>query len=138
MLERMISDPTLGALKRGLAVAALRHEVIAGNLANVDTPGYKRARVDFANYLGDALERAGGRVSMARTDPRHISPERSDPGGPVVRVETDTTGRLDGNNVDIDVEMTLLAENALWYQALVRQVAEKFGRWRSAITEGRR
>lgn len=119
-------------LERALEVAVRRHEALASNVANADTPGYKRQDVRFAVEL----ERAQQRLALVRTDPGHLSaPGRTES----VRVVRETTaGRPDGNNVDIEYELASLAENGLWYQALIRQLGAKFAMWRTVITEGRK
>ncbi|MCL6451716.1 MAG: flagellar basal body rod protein FlgB [Acetobacteraceae bacterium] len=121
-------DATLYALERGLEAASLRHRALAHNVANADTPGYKRQDVTFASRLARLLGTggAGGRGASGRElEPRVV-------------VDSSTTGRADGNNVEVEVEMALMAENSLWYQSMVRLVSEKLGRLKLAITEGRR
>jgi len=119
-------------LERALSAAARRHEALANNVANADTPGYKRQDVHF---LGE-LRRAQERLALTRSHPDHLGGA----GGAVsARVVRDTTtGRPDGNNVDIEFELASLAENGLWYQALLRQLGAKFSMWRTVITEGRK
>lgn len=109
-------------LERALDAASLRHRVLSHNIANVDTPGFKRYRVDFETELARAL--------AAGQDPDRVRPA-------VVR-ETDSTGRPDGNNVDIEAELVKLAENQIWYAALTRQISDHFARLRTVIYEGRR
>lgn len=115
------SDFTARVLERGLQAADLRHRVIAHNIANVETPGFKRSRVEFEQQLSQALE--------AGQDPSAVKPE--------VVLEADQTARPDGNNVDIEGEMTRLAVNQIWYSAMTRQLSDHFARLRMAITEGR-
>ncbi|MDI6895091.1 MAG: flagellar basal body rod protein FlgB [Bacillota bacterium] len=119
-------------LERALEAAVRRNEALADNVANADTPGYKRQDVPFATEL----RRAGEKLALARTDPAHLPGPRPAAVTPVVR-ET-TTGRPDGNNVDIEFELASLAENGLWYQTLIRQLGARFAMWRTAITEGRK
>lgn len=131
MLGDIFAGRTMDALEKGLAALALRQRVIADNIANVNTPGFKRSEVSFAKELAEyleaveAAEKGGPAVMKPSFRPR------------VARVEG-LTMRLDGNNVDIDQEMTRLAENSLLYEAAARQMAWKFGLLRAAITEGRR
>lgn len=120
-------EMTLAILQRALQAAALRQAVLAHNVANANTPGFKRSRVDFESHLQAALAaRAAG--------------EPADPAGvaPVVAVEPGSVGRADGNNVDIELEMTQMAVNQIWHAALTRQVSDHFSRLRLAIFEGRR
>lgn len=115
-------DRDLAPLAAALTAAGLRHRVLAHNLANANTPGFKRFRVEFESRLAAAL--------AAGQDPAGVTPA-------VVR-ETGSRSRPDGNNVDVELEMAQLAENQLWQAALVRQVSEHFARLRTVIYEGRR
>lgn len=124
------------ALRKALEAASLRQRVIAHNLANANTPGFKRYYVTFEESLKRALSGEQG-LRLYRTHPRHL------PGsGPEVeaRVEQDrfTTMRQDGNNVDIEREMVELVMNSLNYNLAVQQLNGRLGMWRYVINEGRR
>lgn len=124
------------SLVRGLDAAALRQEVTAQNLANLNTAGYKRGYVAFEEAMRRAVE---GGSSLWRTHARHL-PAEKDPAGvePQVRVERHTARRNDGNNVDLEQEMLTMVANQLRYNALVQQVSDRFAVWRYVINEGRR
>ncbi len=99
-----------------------RNEAISNNIANVDTPGYKRQDVSFEEELKHALK-ANKYVSLddkiADVDLKHIEG----------RIYTDSANfsyRLDGNNVDIDNENVELASNQIKYDALIRSISGKF------------
>lgn len=109
-------------LESSLQAASLRHQATAHNIANVNTPGFKRARVEFEQHLAEAIRRGQDPTSIRAT---------------VVRT-VDTQGRPDGNNVDVEAEMTLMAENQIWHAALTRQVSDHFARLRMVIHDGRR
>jgi flagellar basal-body rod protein FlgB len=129
------------ALRKALDGAALRHQAIAENVANADTPGYKRTDVDFATTLKAALgEAPGGGITLARTRPGHLAGQRGGLGEvrPALFRTSDTTARADGNNVDPDREMASLAENTLLYGALTQVLGRRLAMLRSAVNEGRR
>lgn len=100
----------------------LRNEAIGNNIANVDTPGYKRQDVAFESVLKKALghnryQSTDSKVAAAKT--KNLS----------VRTYTDYESfsyRLDGNNVDIDNENVMLAENQLKYQGLLAGINQEF------------
>lgn len=117
-------NPHILAMQKVLDGLALRQEVIANNLANVNTPGFKRAVVSFEQELQSALKHRDVR-SLYRVEPQ-------------ITVQSQTSLRPDGNNVDIDMEMAELAANTLQYNAVARLLSGQFGLLRSAITEGRR
>ena len=143
MIERLLSTEMMDLVQRSLDAAALSHTVIANNVANVDTPGFKRSDVVFSEKLQQALEaRQGGEqgLVLAQTDPRHLG--AAAPGLDSIQPEvvTDLTSSLrnDGNNVDIDHEVSLLAQNTVWYQTLAQITAKQFAELQSAITEGKK
>ncbi len=109
-------------LQQALNASALRQRVIANNVANSNTPGFKRGYVAFEEHLREAF--AAGR------DMRRVSPR--------VLVDGSTTMRMDGNNVDIDHEMVLMAANEIHNQALTQQLNERIAMKRYIINEGRR
>ncbi|HEV3001110.1 MAG TPA: flagellar basal body protein [Solirubrobacteraceae bacterium] len=93
------------ALERALQGSSLRQEALAQNLANVNTPGYRRRDVDFHSALQAALP--AGRDAVAAT-----------PIG--AAVDAAAPVRADGNSVDVDAESANLAQNALEYEALAQ------------------
>lgn len=144
MIERMFSGDTQRVLENAMRASGLRHEVIAHNLANVDTPGYKRSEVLFQDKLAAALavaQNGDDQLKGTRTNGRHLPigdiPLPGDVIGETV-VRAETSLRADGNNVDLDAEMVKLSENTMLYQALAQLVKGKLAGLRSAITEGRR
>ncbi|GAB4246387.1 MULTISPECIES: flagellar basal body rod protein FlgB [Deferrisoma] len=119
-------DGAVGPLVDELRYRQRRQAVIAANVANADTPGYRALDVRFER----ALERAG--LPMARTHPRHLGGARA-PG----RVEVVAAGgvpRRDGNDVDIDREMAKLAQNQIEYQFLTRVLGARFRKLKEAIS----
>lgn len=136
MLHRLFSH--MGVLEKALDASWLRNEVIAHNIANADTPGYKKYRVEFEEELKSALE--ASTLKGKRTRPKHLDIGASsiDQVRPQV-VRTDGTQmREDGNNVDMDEEMTSLAKNAIMYNALVQKISGEFRKLKTVINEGRR
>jgi len=126
------------ALEKGLDACALRNQVIADNIANADTPGFKASRVKFEEYVKSAIEEGGG-LALKQTREKHM--DIGTPGiegvRPQVVADTGTTMRMDGNNVDVEYEMNELAKNNIEYYALLQKMNSEFIRLRTAITEGR-
>ena len=131
----MFSDQIMLWLARGLDASSMRHRVLAHNLANLNTPGFKRSTVSFEERLQQA--RAAGQLPMARTHDRHLQPG-SAAGEPQVITEQHTSRRIDGNNVDLEREMLELVDNQLRYNAYIQQVNSRLDSWRFVINEGRR
>lgn len=127
------NDHLISALAKSLDVAALRQKVTAQNIANLNTPGYKRSYVTFSAEL----EQAQRRLPLQRTNFRHF-PQVVPQAEPQAGVERHTSRRADGNNVDLDEEMLELVTNQLQYNALVQKTSGRYADWRYIINEGRR
>jgi flagellar basal-body rod protein FlgB len=107
-----------GLIQILLDAAVARHKVIAKNLANADTPGYRAQEVRFSKDLERAIEQ--GDSSQVR-------------GAGFETVDRDGPVKQDGNSVDLDRELSDMSENSLTYQTLVTIVAMKTNLMRSAI-----
>ncbi len=117
-----------GIHEQALRVASRRMTLIAGNLANAETPGYKARDIDFRAALG----RATAEVGLATTNPRHLDGSDPLPGSGVL-YRTVMQPSLDGNTVDPSIERSQFMENALRYQATLRFLNGKIGGLREAI-----
>lgn len=120
-------------LYKGLNAAWLRNEVIADNIANAETPGFKRYFVEFESLLQSNIT---NNTQLKTTRDNHIKAGSEDV-QPKVRQDNNTTLRMDGNNVDIEYEMNELAKNTIWYQYMVQKVSKEIGRLKIVINEGR-
>ncbi len=137
MLDKVSNN--LKILEKSLDASLLRNEVITQNIANVDTPGYKRKTVKFEEYLSDALK--GSTFKGFTTDSRHIPIGGDDINSVDIRVEQDfkdLSMRLDGNNVDIEAEMATMAKNSIQYNTLIQSYNAGSKRLKNAITGGGR
>ncbi|MDI3269213.1 MAG: flagellar basal body protein [Bacillota bacterium] len=99
-------------LEAAMTVLGQRQKLLAHNLANVDTPGYRRVDVNFQEAFQAALAQ--------KEIPFHQ--------------ERATFYKADGNGVDVDSEMALLAETALHYQSAAQMLSLTLGRFQTAIT----
>lgn len=116
-------DKKMNMLEMALNAASVRREVIADNIANADTPFFKRSDVTFESQLQRAVEsEKEPEFPAILTDPRHIAfDEKIDYRSvkPSVKVEFDSNFRNDKNNLDIDKEMADATKNALQYNAFL-------------------
>lgn len=121
---------TQDLLQRTMSVSLLRQEVNADNIANADTPHFKRREVAFESELFRALKSYDPHpFPAALTDKRHIpfyKPKNYREVKPVVHLDYATSYRNDGNNVDIEKEMVDAKENALRYMAMAQRVNNSF------------
>jgi len=127
-----LNDPVFGYIKRALDISVLRQEVIASNIANADTPGYKAKHIPFRDVL-DLTDRD---LKLKVTDPKHIEP--SENFGYLIRTDnTDYLEKNDRNNVKLDRELTLLAKNTLLINALTAFEKYKFNEYKNIISSSR-
>lgn len=128
-----LNKPGFNLLERALNASTLRQKVIANNVANIDTPHYKRSEVRFEEYLQQEMQ---GQKSLEgyRTHPKHfyIGGGRSNMQPDVVKDEFSTMNN-NMNNVDIDYEMSLMAKNQLRYNTMIQQVSSEVKKIRTAI-----
>lgn len=127
-----LDGPVLNVLQKGLEASGMRQQVLSNNVANIDTPGFKRSDVDFQAVLGAALGEKSGTLSMKQSSTKHIA-GLVDGGGSGVVMDQSTSLRNDGNNVDVDKEMTNVAENGLYYNSLTRTISSQLGLLRMVI-----
>ena len=112
----------INVLDKAADASALRNEIISNNIANNDTPGYKRQDVSFEKELDRSLG-----YSRYETMDAKVANVKS--GELDARIYTDAAGysyRLDGNNVDMDTENAYLAENQIKYNALIESLSVEF------------
>jgi flagellar basal-body rod protein FlgB len=121
-------DPT-SVLTRGLDALSMRQQVTANNVANAETPNFKASEVRFEDTLQQALagQTTGGQLQLARTDARHLALNgaSADMAPQVVQL-SNTSVRNDGNNVDVEQQMTLLADTNLRYNAVSEALSRRF------------
>lgn len=127
-------SPTIQSLERALSTSALKQQTHTANIANVDTPGYKAKKVDFEAVLKSAANKQA--LTSYKTDPKHIS-FSNESFDPRVTVNENSVHKINGNNVDMDVEMAELAKNQLHYNAVTDRISGKFRSLSSVISGGR-
>jgi flagellar basal-body rod protein FlgB len=128
---------TLAMLERSLDLRSRNQKLIVSNLANLDTPNYKAFKMMVADRM--AADNGGQTpITMTRTCSGHIAPRHTEAGTtPAERVEDNPLSmRGDGNTVELEQEMSNLAENTLMYNTATRLVANKFKLLKSVITGG--
>jgi flagellar basal-body rod protein FlgB len=124
------TDGITTLLSSFLNVQSRRSQLSAGNVANADTPGYQAKELDFSDYLRNAARLALSPPAANRTQSMTASEPR------VIEQQTSITG-IDGNNVDVQREMTTMAEAGMKYMAGVQLLQSRLRTLRTAIREGR-
>jgi len=114
-----------------LDMASTRHKLVAGNLANVSTPGYRSKDIDFHGELNKAVNNKG-HLEGTRTNPAHLPIGGSKENGPEIIVnKSSATNGI--NNVDADTEIANLAQNQIYYSVGAKLLASKFQGLKNAI-----
>ena len=110
----------IGLIEKALDIRAFYHRILASNIANVETPGYKEKDIDFGKELDKLTEDRG-----------HIEVKEKS-------VMADGIAPVDGNTVGLEDQIVKMTENTLMYNSLVQMINKKFSMIRYAINEGRR
>lgn len=118
----------IDVLNKTADAAWLRNEAIVNNLANVDTPGYKRQDVSFESHLARELKNTGS------LDHRVAGVNIKNLKGTTYTDMAGYSYRLDGNNVDEDVENVEFASNQIKYNALLDSITSEFKRLKTAMS----
>lgn len=136
MLNNIFTN--VGYLQKALDGTWQRDEIISHNVANIDTPNYKKQGVSFEKQLQTVIE--GRSIKGKKTRDRHIdiglAPNLDFK--PQIYTVNDTNMREDGNNVDIDTEMSNQAKNTIAYLYLTEKTNQSLRRIKNVINEGRR
>ncbi|MFN4325842.1 MAG: flagellar basal body rod protein FlgB [Azonexus sp.] len=127
-------EQSLSVFRQALNLRIQRHQVLASNIANADTPHYKARDFNFETAMQHALagRQNGGEVTMARTQAGHLAGTGGS-GQARLLYRGETQSAVDGNTVDMDVERTQIAENAMQYQILTQLISDEFKGIRSAL-----
>jgi flagellar basal-body rod protein FlgB len=151
-MSNWLIDPTQRILTSALDGLTLREQAVAANLSNIDTPGYTTESVDFESELQAQLSDAlNGGLSMALNDPTQgaspalglarttaghfagVATDSPAAGATLASRDPANAQRVDGNTVNVDEEMTALAETQLKYASVSRMVTGKLGMLRDVV-----
>jgi flagellar basal-body rod protein FlgB len=146
MIEKMADfsilplDQAVTVLGEASKGARLEHTQIANNIANVNTPNFRSSYVDFQSALKDSLgtEPDPDELAMVTNDDRQFAIGDGTPPvpyDPQPQVDTSTQMRVDGSNVDIDQQMSLLSENTSYKETMSQLMQEQYKFVREAVTE---
>ncbi len=139
-LRNRLMGRTMKALEQALDFRAANQSVIAGNMSNIETPGYTPKKATFNQALRDAVDRNGAsraeKVTLRKTHERHlpVSPDSER----AYTVEPYTADVSGSDRLQLDREMAKMAKNNLLYEASVTLLSRKFRSLRDVIEAGRR
>ncbi len=127
MSDSIVFDKTIQMMQDRLSLNSLNQKLISGNLANINTPGYKAKEVSFEETLRQSLEDQV--LHMVRSNGNHMAPD-----DPVQAMEHPEI--VENGAVDLDNEMVKLTKNSIEYQYMVSMLNKKLSMLKMAITEG--
>jgi len=122
----ILTDGAMRLLEKTLDWRVQNQEIIAGNIANLDTPNYTRKEMNFDNILSSYTQGNLQTVSLTQTDPGHLG--GANPGAGLVEETTD--------DVDLDQEIVRMSENQLSYQASTQMLIKKLNMLQAVIDGG--
>jgi len=137
MQNRLLFDRSFQTLEKAVGISQYRHGLIANNISNLDTPGFKPQEVDFKSALKHAIDSNTDKVSLSRTHANHMNfaPDHDAVGLDVFEQE----GAHDGLNwVNLEDEMKKLTENKLVYRTAVEAMMRKIATIKDVLKEGGR
>lgn len=117
-----MKDVSYNLIKTGLDMSSMRQRSISNNIANINTPGFKAGRVEFE----EILQKAKG-IGISKTNDLHFGIRDVKDIDLKEKKRNTTMVNDNGNNVDIDLEMTELSANEIYYNTLIRRVNAKLG-----------
>ncbi|MCT4564051.1 MAG: flagellar basal body rod protein FlgB [Maledivibacter sp.] len=132
MLGKLNSN--IGVYKKALDASWLKQTAISNNLANVNTPGYKRQDVKFDSILKNYI--SDNSIKLKKTHVNHISNSDFSSLKPEITRKMGTSLRKDKNNVNIDVEMAEFSKNYIKFNALTRELSSHLSRIKMSISKG--
>jgi flagellar basal-body rod protein FlgB len=124
---------TISTLEQGLNYSSTKQKVISQNIANVDTPNYKAMDVSFKNVLQNELHTS---INAKRTNQRHFD-FKSGSNQSITISRNNVQYNQNGNSVDLDKEMSDLATNQIYYNALIERINGKFSTLQNVIRGGK-
>jgi flagellar basal-body rod protein FlgB len=133
-----IFNKSIDTLSKVFDLRIVRHDLLASNIANQETPGYKAIDLDFEGAFQKSISGNKAKLMLVKTDMRHLPSSHDMFSNNDVKVvqRSSSSFRYDQNNVKVDVEIAKLAENALLYNASVRLLTHKFRSIAQAIRGG--
>ncbi len=138
MASQGMFSGTISILEKNLDLRSLKHNLIISNIANKDTPNYKAFDLAVEEEIEKLTDTQAG-MGLRKTHPAHFPVDEineGNSGATGFRSSNGVTQRRDGNTVDIEKEMTNLAENNLLYETMALLISKKFQGLKTAIHGG--
>ncbi len=126
----------IAVFSKALDLRAQRQQVLASNIANADTPGYKARDFDFQAAMTQAMggNPLGAGLAMRMTAPRHLEGSGAGNAQAALQYRREFQSAVDGNTVDMDVERVEITQNAMQYQVVAQLISDRFQGLRTAMS----
>lgn len=135
MTPPSVLDRAFSPLQQALDLRAYRQQLLAANIANADTPGYKATDLDFSKALQAAVSGQPSQLPLTTDQPGQQQPAGSaQPGAGFVAYQQGNTERLDGNTVDMNREQMAFSKNSIGYEADLSFLTQRIKTLGSAIS----
>ncbi len=128
-MASILNNTNMALLQKSMDALWLRQQVIANNIANASTPGYKSQHLEFEDLLEQKLDKAGQSEASIQEAIDKVEPR-------IIRDES-TAITEDGNNVDLDHENIEMARAQMQYSYLTNSISSQIRRLKYVVTEGR-
>ncbi len=128
-------DKMVNFHQQSLGLRAARQELLAGNIANADTPNFKAKDIDFSSVLREKLSSTAPATVLSTTSPMHINSNNTNGISSNILYRVPLQPSADGNTVDMDSERTRFADNSIKYDASITFISGQFRNLLSAIQE---
>ena len=126
-------EKEISVYSQAMNLRTQRHQVLASNIANADTPNYKARDFSFEKAMQGAMAgRGAGPIGLAATSRGHL-PGNGMAGQATLQYRRETQSAVDGNTVDMDVERTQITENSVQYQVVSQLISDTFKGMRAAL-----
>lgn len=127
------TDPLFGIHAQALRIQGRRMELLAGNIANADTPGFKARDLDFSAALSQAMSGSGD-GALDTTNAAHLQTAAGGVADPALKYRVPLQPSVDGNTVDVQTEQAAYMDSAMHYQASLSFLDGKLKSLLTAIT----
>ena len=135
-MSNSIFDKTTDALATSIKMRQARQNITSSNIANAETPHFHAQKLDFEDALASALDMEGTN-SLTTSHGDHFSIGTKPVVSPGVYENPDVAMNNDGNTVDLEKEMSVLAENSILYKSAVQLINKKIAALKYAISESK-
>lgn len=125
-------EESIAVYRQAIGLRTQRHEILASNIANADTPNFKARDIDFRSAIAAAIDQRG--LKLQTSQQGHFAIPLPGGNGPKLLFRNEYQSAVDGNTVEMDHERSQISDNAIQYQILTQLLNDEFQGMRQALT----